>query len=221
MPLTFNQSVPCVPATFEGRRKGLFRIDVGASGPNGVGNVVFHAPAVQQFKLLRNRQVTPGMIGTTKTARGKVAWFELAGHRFENPNVVFAIDRHGPLGDEYLEGNIGVDFLKPFRLVLDFPNKRAAFLPRVRADEGRLVVDRGCRLAGLRSCPLLSCGRDADQPVRSRVSSNVPSVRSVLCPGVGPMNQRPSIFSPSVLTRPWYSTAWAAFSNPTRLSPTW
>ncbi len=129
-PLTFNQSVPAVSATFEGDRRGLFRIDMGAGGPGGVGNVVFHAPAVNELHLLKGRKVSRMKIGPGKVAMGKVAWFELAGHRFENPDVVFAIDRQGPLGDEYVQGNIGVDFLKPFRMVLDFPNQRVAFLPR-------------------------------------------------------------------------------------------
>jgi hypothetical protein len=102
-PLTFNQSLPVVSAAFEGDRKGLFRIDVGASGP-----------------------------GPTEVALGKIAWFELAGHRFENPDVVFALDRQGPLGDEYVEGNIGVEFLRPFRMVLDYAKARVAFLPRVK-----------------------------------------------------------------------------------------
>ncbi len=129
-PLTFNQSVPLVSATFEGDRKGRFRIDMGSSGPNGVGNVLFHAPTVQELHLLKGRKVTKMKLGPSMVAMGKVAWFEFAGHRFENPNAVFAIDRQGPFGDEYVEGNIGIDFLKPFRMVLDFPSARVAFLPR-------------------------------------------------------------------------------------------
>ena len=45
----------------------------------------------------------------------------MTGHVLVRPN--------GPLGDDYLEGNIGVDFLKPFRLVLDYQNRRVAFVP--------------------------------------------------------------------------------------------
>jgi hypothetical protein len=128
--LTFNQSVPAVPAAFDGNHKGLFRIDTGAGGPNGFGNVVFHSPAVQDLHLLRGRKVSRMKLPLGKVAMGKVAWFEFAGHRFENPDVVFAVDPQGIFGDEYVEGNIGVDFLKPFRMVLDFPSTRVAFLPR-------------------------------------------------------------------------------------------
>ncbi len=97
--LTFNQSVPLVAANFEGDRKGLFRIDLGASGPNGFGNVVFHAPAVADFHLLDDRKVNRMAMGQTNFAMGTVAWFEFAGHRFEHPQVVFATDRKGPFGD--------------------------------------------------------------------------------------------------------------------------
>ncbi len=85
---------------------------------------------MNELHLLKGRKVTRMKLGSGKVAMGKVAWFELAGHRFENPAVIFAIDRQGPFGDEYVDGNIGVDFLRPFRLVLDFQNERAAFLPR-------------------------------------------------------------------------------------------
>jgi hypothetical protein len=131
--LAFNQWLPLVPATFEGG-KGLFRIDVGASG-GAYGNVVFHAPAVEQLQLLKDRKVTVGKVGTARVAVGKVGWFELAGHRFEHPDAVFALDRKGPLGDEYVEGNLGVEFLRPFRLVLDYPHERVA-LSR-RSEDGR------------------------------------------------------------------------------------
>jgi hypothetical protein len=127
--LILNQSVPVVSATFEGGRKGLFRIDAGSSGPNGVGNVIFHAPTVSGLHLLKNRYVERMKVGPSNVAMGQIAWFDLAGHRFKNPKAVFAIDRQGPLGDEYTEGNIGVDFLKPFHLVLDMPHERVAFVP--------------------------------------------------------------------------------------------
>ena len=126
--LTLNQALPTVEATFEGNRQGRFRIDLGAAGP--AGTVVFHAPAVEEMQLLKDRRVTNAQAGPNRIALGKIAWFELAGHRFEDPTVLFALDRKGPMGDEYVEGNLGVDMLKPFRIVLDYPQQRMAFLPR-------------------------------------------------------------------------------------------
>jgi predicted aspartyl protease len=124
--LTFNHSLPLVPATFEGDRKGFFRLDVGASGE--FTNVVFHSPTVDSMQLLKGRDVTKIGGSGMHFASGKIAWFELAGHRFENPEVVFALDHKGPFADEYVEGNLGVEFLKPFRIVLDFPHERVALI---------------------------------------------------------------------------------------------
>jgi hypothetical protein len=85
---------------------------------------------VQEKRLLRSRKLGPVMLGSSNAATGTIAWFELAGHRFKDPTVVFATEKTGIFGDEYLDGNIGVNFLKPFRVVLDFANERVAFLPR-------------------------------------------------------------------------------------------
>jgi hypothetical protein len=126
--LTFNQWVPLVPASFEGG-KGLFRLDVGASG-GPFGNVVFHAPLVEELHLLKDRKTTATKIGPMRVALGKIGWFELSGHRFSDPDVVFALERQGPLGDEYVEGNLGVAFLRPFRIVLDYQQERLALIRR-------------------------------------------------------------------------------------------
>jgi hypothetical protein len=126
--LTLNKRMPLVPATFEGERNGLFCIDVGASG--GVfSNVAFHASAVHDMQLLKGRKLTQTKLGERRMAYGKIAWFNLAGHRFENRNAVFALDPEGVFSDPYVEGNLGVEFLKPFRIVLDYTRDRAAFVP--------------------------------------------------------------------------------------------
>jgi hypothetical protein len=122
--LAFNRSLPLVPARFEGGQ-GLFRMDVGACG-GAFGNVVFHAPAVEELHLLRGRTVKETQVASSRVALAKIGWFELAGRRFESPDVVFALDRKGPLGDEYVEGNLGVEFLRPFRIVLDYQHERVA-----------------------------------------------------------------------------------------------
>jgi hypothetical protein len=126
--LVLNQALPTVEATFEGNRRGRFRIDVGAAG--AAGTVLFHSPAVESMELLKGRTVTSAQAGQHRIALGKIAWFELAGHRFENPMVLFALDRKGPMGDEYVDGNLGVEMLKPFRIVLDYPHERMAFIRR-------------------------------------------------------------------------------------------
>ena len=77
---------------------------------------------------------TRGLIFTPlwAVAIGKLGWFELAGHRFESPTVVFGLEPRGPLGDPYVEGNLGVEFLKPFKIVLDFPHERVALVSQSR-----------------------------------------------------------------------------------------
>ena len=121
--------VPVVPGSYEGGRHGFFRIDVGAAGP-GFGNVAFHSSAVERNQLLQNRQVQETDLGDDPIAIGTLEYFELGGCRFDHPTVVFAKGKTGPLSDEWTEGNLGVDFLKPFRLLLDYANARIAFVAK-------------------------------------------------------------------------------------------
>jgi hypothetical protein len=126
--MEFSSGNPAVQATFEGDRKGWFRLDTGANG-----KVVFHAPTVEKLKLLDGRNATPvgmaGVGGTTDAKMGKLAWFELGGHRFENLDAVFSLAKVGAFADRYLTGNIGQDLMEPFTVVFDFGGSRVAFLP--------------------------------------------------------------------------------------------
>jgi len=125
--LVLNENTPCVHARFEGDHEGLFRVDTGANG-----TVAFHAPAVRELGLLEGRSVNAslsgGVGGSTDTRSGPLAWFELAGHRFEKPTVEFSLAEQGAFTDRYTVGNIAQDFLAPFRLVLDYPDDRMAFV---------------------------------------------------------------------------------------------
>jgi hypothetical protein len=126
--LALNENTPCVRASFEGEREGLFRLDTGANG-----TVSFHAPAVRALGLLDGRAVTTGSSGgvggTAETKDGTLEWFELAGERFDSPRVQFSLAEHGAFTDRYTLGNIGQSFLAPFRIVLDYPGDRIAFVP--------------------------------------------------------------------------------------------
>lgn len=125
-PLTFFQNIPLTEASFPGGN-GLFRIDVGAAnGP--AGNVIFHAPLVQRTKLLDSATVTSRTTADeVPIIVGSLEWFELHGHRFERPQVIFSEAKSGPLADPMIDGNLGVDFLRPFRIVLDYQRGRLAF----------------------------------------------------------------------------------------------
>jgi predicted aspartyl protease len=126
--MEFSSGNPAVLATFEGDHKAWFRLDTGANG-----TVTFHAPAVQQMHLLTGRETTPagmaGVGGTSEARLGKLAWFELGGHRFENVTAVFSLAKVGAFADRYLTGNIGQDLMEPFTMVFDFGGSRVAFVP--------------------------------------------------------------------------------------------
>jgi len=130
-PLALQDDLPCVRARFEGEREGLFRLDTGATG-----TVTFHTPAVEALKLLEGRKLTPtrsgGVGGTAEAALGTLAWFELAGRRFDSPEVVFSRTKDGAFADAYTTGNLGQTFLRPFRIVLDLAHERIAFVPLAR-----------------------------------------------------------------------------------------
>lgn len=61
---------------------------------------------------------------------GKIEWFELGGHRFENPNAIFSEATIGAFNDHYLAGNIGQEFLAPFVVYFDFGGSRIALVPK-------------------------------------------------------------------------------------------
>jgi hypothetical protein len=120
---------PVVEARFEGDRKGLFRLDTGANN-----TLTFHTAWVERYDLLKDRQTVAtalgGVGGMTPARQGRIEWFELGGERFENPSVTFSQSKVGPLSDAYTVGNIGQGFLRPFKLVFDYPNRRMAFVKR-------------------------------------------------------------------------------------------
>jgi Aspartyl protease len=126
--LFFSGRNPAVRARFEGDRGGLFKLDTGSDQ-----TVTIHAPAVDHLGLLAGRETresrSGGVGGSRPSRRGKLAWFELAGHRFESPEVEFAGAGEGAFSDVYTTGNIGAGFLKAFRIVFDYGNKRVALAP--------------------------------------------------------------------------------------------
>ena len=126
MPITFYQNIPLVPARFP-QGEGMFRMDVGASSGEA-GNVVFHSPVVERLKMVPAGAPT-ATAGNAEFALGSVEWFELSGHRCEKPRVIFALGDTGPLADPYIDGNIGVEFLRPFRIVFDYRRARMALIP--------------------------------------------------------------------------------------------
>jgi Aspartyl protease len=126
--LFFSGRNPAVRARFEGGREGLFKLDTGSGA-----TVSLHAPAVERLGLLAGRETresrSGGVGGSMASRTGRLAWFELAGRRFESPEVEFAATSEGAFSDVYTTGNIGSGFLSAFRIVFDYGNKRVAFAP--------------------------------------------------------------------------------------------
>jgi hypothetical protein len=128
LPLALPLRHPAVIAKAAGVPEGPFRLDLGAAG-GPAGNVIFHGSTVEKFHLLDGREVKRVQAGKLHLGVGQIAWFELAGHRFEKPHVLFALDTDGVLGEPGTLGNIGVEFLRPFRIVFDYSRLRIAFIP--------------------------------------------------------------------------------------------
>ncbi len=128
--LRLVDGIPQCRARYEGR-EGWFAIDTGAAADN----VTFHSPTVRREELLDGRRTWPrrvaGATGELSLRTGRLDWFELAGRRFERPRASFAASRSGPLASRSSAGTIGGGFLGRFRLILDYRNRRAAFLPRI------------------------------------------------------------------------------------------
>lgn len=127
--LLINHGHPHVRAKFEGDREGVFRVDTGNPGA-----LMVHAPAVEKYRLLDNRETASckigGAGGFSPGRSGSLEWFELAGHRAMNPPALFSLADTGSMTSQWVAGTIGMDLMRPFRIVLDCPHKRIAFVKR-------------------------------------------------------------------------------------------
>jgi len=122
--LSYIDLTPAVRCRFEGNREGLFQLDTGYTG-----TVTFYDKFTLDEKLLEGRTVkeetSMGAGGTYKLMTGTIAWFELAGQRFDNPKVGFRI---AGLSREGGAGVVGREFLSAFTIVFNYPARRIAFI---------------------------------------------------------------------------------------------
>jgi hypothetical protein len=127
VPLTFQDGRPVIAARLDGNLDGQFLLDTGNNSA-----VLFHGDFVQKHALLDHRVTSRRTMvradGRYEALTGKLAWFEFAGQRFEQPSVDFdppdAPARH-PRG---LAGTIGRGFLGRFTIVFNYPESKIAFL---------------------------------------------------------------------------------------------
>lgn len=86
--------------------------------------------------MLEGRDSRPGFIGgvggVAGAPKGRLAWFELGGRRFEHLEAGFSQASAGATAQaDEMEtlGTIGMKLLGEFRLVIDYTGWRIAFLP--------------------------------------------------------------------------------------------
>ena len=122
--LSYIDLTPAAECRFEGNREGLFQLDTGYTG-----TVTFYEKFIKDEKLLEGREVHEetgiGAGGTYKVLTGSIKWFELAGHRFNNPQVEFRVSG---LSREGGAGVVGREFLSVFTIVFNYPERRIAFI---------------------------------------------------------------------------------------------
>jgi len=130
--LRLQHQLPVVRASFAQNHQRWFRLDLGAAV-----TVMFHTPTVRELDMRKNNLAAPTKAGELEMVFGSLAWFELAGHRFEQPKVIFMVNENGPGADPFSAGNIGLEFLKPFKLIFDYANLRVAMIERAKVQEGQ------------------------------------------------------------------------------------
>jgi hypothetical protein len=127
LPLTVKDRRPFLTARFEGDHEGLFMLDTGSTV-----TVDFLPDFVQQHTLLDHRAVHTAyhrrVSGNYKKAMGTLAWFEVAGHRFEQPTVGFRLPNTPDGLPKGVAGIIGQGLLREFIVVFNYPESKIALV---------------------------------------------------------------------------------------------
>jgi hypothetical protein len=117
---------PSITATLDGNREGLFMLDTGHAG-----TVDINSKFSKEQNLIAGRKTVEktvsGSGGDFKNSFGSLEWFEIAGYKFTNPKVSFRIAGVG-YEAEGVAGVVGREFMKPFTIVFDYPQRRVAFI---------------------------------------------------------------------------------------------
>jgi hypothetical protein len=123
-------SLPHATMLFEGDHEGVFALDTGYGD-----SVAFFEHVVEQYALLDGRKTRGRRLlnfgGSTPVREGTLDWLVLGGTRLDD------VDRcHFAQGDvlaypdpDRTSGLLGMHVLRHFRVVLDYTNRRVAFIP--------------------------------------------------------------------------------------------
>lgn len=124
--LSIISYTPAFTARLEGDREGLFMLDTGHSG-----TVDINSNFSKEHKMLEGRKTVDETVsssgGDLKNSLAALEWFELAGYRFKNPRASFRIAGAG-YEAEGVAGVVGREFMKPFTIVFNYPERRIAFI---------------------------------------------------------------------------------------------
>jgi hypothetical protein len=124
--LSIVSYTPSFTASLEGSRTGLFMLDTGHSS-----TVDINSNFSREQGLLEGRKTVEETVsssgGDLKNLRGSLQWFELAGYRFKNPGAYFRVSGAG-YEAEGVAGVVGREFMKPFTIVFNYPERRIAFV---------------------------------------------------------------------------------------------
>ena len=123
----FHGNIPSLICQYEANHEGLFCLDTGSGS-----TVDFFSPAVTKYDLLKDRKVnsvmTGGAGGASESKTGTLEWFTFGPKRFEKPNVGFQTTTKGGFASPFADGNIGMEFIGHFRVVLDYQASRLALI---------------------------------------------------------------------------------------------
>lgn len=127
LPLRLSRCLPVLPGTCEGR-EALYRIDTG-----GV-SVLFDEPTVRAWRLKQDRELHDVLIGgaggVLALPTGKVRSLGLTGWLMKDVPAHFSADPTAHFRDTYTNASIGSELLRSFVLVMDYPGRRIAIVPR-------------------------------------------------------------------------------------------
>jgi predicted aspartyl protease len=128
-PLLLKERRPYVRGKIEDKEEGLFLLDTGATGAVGV-----EARTVKKLKLTEKRKTGGSMfggVGGMLAARsGTLDTFAVCGQTLKDVNAVFATSDKGANTLAEVQGTIGLDILKRFRLIVDYAKSQVALVPK-------------------------------------------------------------------------------------------
>lgn len=124
--LILEARIPCVRARCE-THEGLFRLDTGADG-----HVTIHEPTIKKWNMLEGREVKDaklgGVGGFVAAKSGTLSTFHLGNVDHHEVPAMFALEAKGSFADAAKDGNIGTALLKHYVLILDYTQRRIAFI---------------------------------------------------------------------------------------------